>query len=119
MNRIYFAVADDDFGGVYISAPTSREARKIAWCEELINNYADGYTDFEVRLCRVESGGKKGPKTTNLISGTLDIKEIISEGLAWWSCPQCEKHNFAVGDINEYYQCLDCGHTDLIPYIGL
>lgn len=106
-NKVYFAQGDEDYGGVYIAAKTSKEAKKIAlstWVAETVYN-----PFIEVRVTRCWS-----VKGTDY-EGELDVKQINDVGLAWWCCEECEGEEFEI--INGgTYKCKTCGKIFDIPY---
>ena len=114
VNKVYFAESDDDCGGAYIAAPNIREAKKIARSCEIVADYMDSFLDFKIHMQRRD--GK--PVMVDLSPGEMEIDEIVSAGLAWWSCDECGLDHFKVDDIGDTYTCLDCGHTGEIPYAG-
>ncbi len=111
MSKVYFAEVDEDYGGVYIAGPNIKEAKKIARRHEICDNI-DRYTDLKIRMCRKDG---KPVRIDHL--GELDIDQILSAGLAWWSCPNCDGNNFKTDGHPCNYICRDCGHTEEIPYL--
>ena len=112
MNKIYFAEVDEDYGGVYIAAQNMKEASKMARRHEIICDHLERFTDMKMHLC----GGRKAPATIDH-EGELSIDQIISAGLAWWGCSGCGGENIKANEGAMKYTCLDCGHTDDIPYL--
>lgn len=108
-NKVYFAVGDEDYGGIYIAAKNSKEAKRIAlgtWVSETVYN---PFIDLRVTRCW-------SVKETDY-EGELDISQINELGLAWWSCPNCDKENFEIID-SKTYKCNTCNQSFEIPYIG-
>lgn len=106
MNKVYFAIVDEDYGGTYIAAPNIKEAKRIALGCDIINGFLENYIDLRVKW-------QKGIKTD--YSGELNIYEINELGLTWWACPDCDKEEFEIID-DETYKCKNCGNTYDIPY---
>lgn len=108
-NKVYFAVGDEDYGGIYIGSKNSKEAKKIAlrsWVAENVDN-----PFIELRVTRCWS-----VKETEY-EGELDISQINELGLAWWSCPNCDKEDFKIID-SETYKCKNCNEEFKIPYMN-
>ncbi len=115
MNKVYFAWVDEDYGGVYIAAPNIKEAKKMARNHEIICDYLEKYTDLKIQLCRKD--GRKSAAVEIDHEGELDIDQIIAVGKAWWSCSKCGGGNLKANNGAMDYTCLDCGHTEEIPYL--
>ena len=108
-NKVYFAQGDEDYGGIYIAAKTSKEAKSIAlgkWVAETVYN-----PFIELRVTRCWS-----VKETEY-EGELDISQINELGLAWWSCDNCDKEDFEIID-GETYRCKNCSEEFKIPYVN-
>lgn len=106
-NKVYFVQGDEDIGGAYIAAKTSKDAKNIAlgiWVAETVEN---PFIDLKIRRCW-------SVKETDY-DGLLDIYKINDLKLTWWECSNCCKDNFEI--INEItYKCKDCNNEDEIPY---
>ena len=108
-NKVYFAQGDEDYGGIYVAAKTSKEAKSIAlgkWVAETVDN-----PFIEIRVTRCWS-----VKETEY-EGELDISQINELGLAWWSCDNCDKEDFEIID-DETYKCKNCNEEFKIPYVN-
>lgn len=106
-NKVYFATANYDYGGVYIAAKNIKEAKKIALCCKGITDFLEKYIDLEIQW-------EKGIKTN--FYGELNVKQINELGLAWWICPNCDSESFEILD-KDTYKCKKCGYVDEIPYV--
>ena len=107
-NKVYFARGDEDYGGIYIGAKTSKEAKQFAlgtWVAETVYN-----PFIEIRVTRCWS-----VKETEY-EGELDVTQINELGLAWWSCPNCDKEDFEIVD-SKTYRCKNCEKEFDIPYV--
>ena len=108
-NKVYYITGDEDYGGLYIACKNSKEAKEIAlgtWVAETVEN-----PFIEVRIKRCWS-----VKETDY-EGELDIFQINELGLAWWSCPNCDKEDFEIID-REKYKCKSFNRVFKIPYEG-
>ena len=109
-NKVYYAEGDPNYGGQYIAAKNSKEAKSYALlhcdCAETVEN---PFINVKVTRCW-------SVKETDY-EGELNIKQINELDLAWWSCPECDGEHFEIID-KEYYKCLKCGKTIEIPYIN-
>ena len=79
MNKVYYGEVDSDYGGVFVAAKNSKEARRIAWREEPISYYAcykNAFINFTVE--RQEKNGK--PITTEL-SGAITVEQAQALGI--------------------------------------
>lgn len=108
-NKVYCVEGDPDYGCIYIAAKNGREARMTAlgtWVADHLDN-----PFIELRVLRCWS-----VKETDY-EGELNIEQINELGLAWWSCPECDKEEFEI--ISEYeYQCKNCKGIFGIPYVN-
>lgn len=116
MNKIYYAVVDEDVGGCYISAKDTREAKKIAPMSELISEYMQSYIDLKCHVCKDEKGKFR---QTQIPSKVLEIKEIISEKIHWWFCKneECEQDEYFEYVNDAIYKCPKCNNAYEIPYM--
>lgn len=108
-NKVYFAQGDEDYGGIYIAAKNSKEAKSIAlgtWVAETLYN---PFIDLRVIRCWSVKEAE--------YEGELDILQINELGLAWWSCPNCDKEDFEIIN-NKTYRCKTCNKEFEIPYIN-
>lgn len=105
-NRVYCAESDPDYGCAYIAAPNLKEAKKIAWGLD-VSDHAYSYIDLRVWWC------KSAPRTD--YDGELNIYQINELGLAWWSCPNCDREDFEILD-GYHYACKNCNSEYEIPY---
>ena len=106
-NKVYFARGDEDYGGTYIAAKTSKEARMIAMNTWVANTVDNPFINVRVTRCW-------SVKETDY-EGELDVKQINNVGLAWWCCEECECEDFEI--INGgTYRCKTCGKVAEIPY---
>lgn len=106
-NKVYFAQGDVDYGGIYIAAKTSKEAKQIA-----LGTWVTGCLDnpfIELRVTRCWN-----VKGTDYY-GELDINQINELKLSWWSCANCDNEEFEIVD-NEHYKCKNCNYEGEIPY---
>ena len=107
-NKVYFAQGDEDYGGIYIAAKTSKEAKNIALSTWVAENVYNPFIEVRVTRCWSVTGTS--------YEGELDIKQINDLGLAWWSCEECDGEDFEI--INgETYKCKKCGKIFDIPYV--
>ena len=108
-NKVYFAIGDVDYGGIYFACKNSKEAKQKAlrsWVAETVEN---PFIDIRVTRCW-------SVKETDY-EGELDIFQINELSLAWWDCPNCSKEDFEI--INcEKYNCKSCNQEFEIPYEG-
>lgn len=119
MNKLYFAIVDDDVGGCYISAPSVKEAKKLAMYEPLVHDYLEIYIDLKCHCCRDKDGKIR---RTKIGTGVLTMQGIFDEKLEWFGCPKCEEN---IKESEKGYkalddskcECLDCGHIFEIPYV--
>lgn len=111
MNKIYFVIVSDDWGGVYVSAPNEAIAREIAQTDPLIYEFLSCEENWDFFRCRYVKG-------TNLPTKVLNIEEIINEDCHWWSCDNEDCRN--EGPFQYYgshkYKCLKCGSVFDVPY---
>ena len=108
-NKVYYVQGDPDYGGIYIAAKTSKEAKIIAmgkWVAEYLDN---PFVELRVKRCW-------NVKETEY-EGELNISQINELGLTWWDCPNCHKEEFEILNGNEY-QCKNCKHIEKIPYVN-
>ena len=114
MNRLYFLVVCDDWGGIYVSAPNEEVARRIGQKDPLIYEPLDIDENKDCFRC-------KYIKDTNLPTKFLDINDILHEGCHWWCCEnnECQSKGPFKYVGNERYKCLDCENIFNIPYTGL
>ena len=108
-NKVYYVQGDPDYGGIYIAAKTSKEAKIIAmgkWVAEYLDN---PFVELRVKRCW-------NVKETEY-EGELNISQINELGLTWWDCPNCYKEEFEILNGNEY-QCKNCKHIEKIPYVN-
>jgi len=118
MNKVYFFIIDDDQGGVYIAAPTHKEAKKIALDTELIQNSHSYNAFIEIRghICK--------PRCTEKY-GELSVIDLNELGLLWWECNNDEVNDgYCGGEDFEFIddchcKCKKCGHRMDIPYAGM
>jgi len=112
MNKIYFAVADEDEGGVYISAKNIKEAKKLAMTDSIISEYLINYIDLKCRWIK---------RYTDLPSKVMDIEEIIQEKIHWWYCVDCEQDDdfkYLNENNTDKYKCPYCGNIANVPYVN-
>ena len=106
-NKVYFAIGDEDYGGIYLACKNSKEAKQKAlglWVAETVDN---PFIDIRVTRCW-------SVKETDY-EGELDISQINELKLTWWSCPNCDKEDFEIIDA-EIYRCKSCNQEFKIPY---
>jgi hypothetical protein len=120
MNKIYYAVVDEDYGGVYISAKSIKEAKALSLSEDIISENMESYIDLK---CHAVRDRNKKIHTTELPSKILSIQEIIKEKCHWWYCKneECEQDEYFVySDTGEWgrYKCPKCGMMYDIPYVN-
>lgn len=106
-NKVYFATADDDYGGTYIAAKNIKEAKQIALGCNVISDHLENYIDLQIHW-------KRGIKTK--YQGELNIEQINELSLTWWCCPNCDSEEFEILDTYNY-KCNKCGNVAKIPYL--
>lgn len=106
-NKVYYATADEDYGGIYIAAENIKEAKRIALKSEIISDHLENYIDLQIHW-------RKGINTQ--YEGELNIEQINELGLTWWECSNCQKEEFEILDTFTY-KCKKCGNTAEIPYL--
>jgi len=126
VNKVYFFILDEEYGGTNISAPSWKEARNIFLNHELYTEIEgpswcyDKYIQIKGHMC------KKDGKIvyTNKPMGELDIKATCELGLNWWSCENevcgCNDVEILTDDYvcgKAEYRCCSCGEVGIIPYI--
>ena len=108
-NKVYYAQGDPDYGGTYIAAKSSKEAKQYALthcdCAETVEN-----PFIQVRVTRCWT-----VKETDY-EGELNIYQINELGLSWWDCPHCGGEDFEITHPT-FYKCLKCGAEEEIPYL--
>ena len=118
MNKIYYAVVSEDWGGTYVSAPNLKIAKKIAMRDEIISECIGSYIDLK---CHARRDSNRKIIHTELPVKVLSIGEIITEKCHWWFCKNadCEQdERFEHLDTGEWgqYKCPKCGMVFDIPY---
>lgn len=107
-NKVYCAEGDSDYGCTYIAAKNGKAAKNIALGTFVADHLDNPFIELRVTRCW-------SVKETEY-EGELNIFQINELGLAWWSCPECDKEDFGI--INEYeYQCKNCKGIFGIPYV--
>lgn len=121
MSRIYFAWIKEmmDQGGVYISAPNLREAKKIAYTSDVFDSWDDRYIDLR---CHAVHNKDRSFKKTGLLTGEMHGNALlIQEGCHWWECERCGQDDRfeSIGGgypREDHYRCPKCGYIGEIPY---
>lgn len=108
-NKVYYAEGDPDYGGTYIAAKTSKEARQKALEYDVAQHLDNPYIELSVRRCW-------NVKETEY-DGELNIKQINELGLTWWACPECDTEDFEIIDTYTY-KCKNCKNEFEIPYVN-
>ncbi len=112
MNKVYFFIVDEDYGGVYVAAKNWKEARKYSMQDELISEYMEEFIDLRGSIVK--------PKVFTTLEGVLSIEQTIKLGLAWWDCENDSCIGGEIEFVDELnYRCSGCGEINKIPYVNM